>query len=614
MRLSRAMRLLLASMLILTVFLSVPATAQGPTDMSAQSQATGNKPPDPPQPTTSDDDVWNFQLAPYIWIPGIHGSVGALGREASVHVSGSDLFSDFDGGLAGFFQARKGRLVMPIDFIWTRVATDKGIPENELGQTSVRALLTQTIFTPKVGYRVIDGEHLKFDALVGIRYWYLGQTLTLRPSNNSGHASANWVDAVGGGKFEIPFSAKAWITIAGDVGGGSANLDYQAVGLINFQPKPKLGFMLGWRYLDIDYENGNNGFIYDVAQSGPIFGLNMMLGGRPPVPPSAACSVSPSEVWAGEPVTATINTQNFNPKHTITYSWSSSAKVSGTSTTGNVDTTGLAPGTYTVTGTATDAKEKKNNVASCNASFMVKQPHPPQASCSASPDTVKAGEPSTVSVSASSPDNFPLTYAWSSTAGSVSGTGTSATLNTAGAAEGSAITATATVTDSRGLSATCTATVNVLSAPVTVNEVQQIGECKFGDSKRPWRVDNTCKAVLDDVALRIQREPSGKFVIVGYADEEEKVKMTELGAQRAVNVKYYLTEGEGKSGIDASRLEPRTGTVSDKSVKIYFVPSGATLTEETMAIDETRVKGQARNAPAPKKTKKSSTTQTPPTP
>ena len=90
--------------------------------------------------------------------------------------------------------------------------------------------------------------------------------------------------------------------------------------------------------------------------------------------------------------------------------------------------------------------------------------------------------------------------------------------------------------------------------------------------------------------------------------------MTELGAQRAVNVKYYLTEGEGKSGIDASRLEPRTGTVSDKSVKIYFVPSGATLTEETMAIDETRVKGQARNAPAPKKTKKSSTTQTPPTP
>ena len=60
--------------------------------------------------------------------------------------------------------------------------------------------------------------------------------------------------------------------------------------------------------------------------------------------------------------------------------------MSGSNITGNVDTTGLAPGSYTVTGTATDAKEKKNNMASCNSSFTVNTPHPPVASCSASPD------------------------------------------------------------------------------------------------------------------------------------------------------------------------------------------------------------------------------------
>ena len=589
----------------LTLLLCLPAVAQGPTPMTAETQPSATPMPDAPSQKaakTSDDDVWYFNVSPYIWVPGIHGTVGALGHDASVHVSGSDVLSNFQGGIAGVFEARKGRLVMPIDLIYVKVATTQGIPLNELGQTAVRAEISQGIFTPKVGYRAVDGEHLKIDALFGLRIWHEGLSLTLRPSQVNGSDSDTWADAVAGGRFQIFFNPKIWITASGDAGGGAASLDYQGVGVINFQPKPLFGFFLGWRYLDVDYVNGNRGFVYDIAQSGPVAGLNMQFGGKPPLPPAATCSVSPAEIWAGDPVTATINTQNFNPKHTITYNWTTTGgKTSGTATTANIDTAGLAPGMYTVTGTATDSKEKKNNVATCNASFMVKTPHPPTATCSASPDTVKVGEPATVTVSASSPDNFPLTYAWSSSAGSVSGTGTSATLNTAGAAEGSTITATATVTDSRGLSTTCNATVNV-QAPQVVPppQVSQIGECNFTDIKRPARVDNTCKAVLDDVALRIRHEQSGKFLVVGNAENNA----SRLAAQRAVNVKYYLTGGEGTSGIDASRIEPRTGTAGSNSVNIYFVPSGANFTEETTPVDETQVKGQARKAPAPKKRSK----------
>jgi hypothetical protein len=155
--------------------------------------------------------------------------------------------------------------------------------------------------------------------------------------------------------------------------------------------------------------------------------------------------------------------------------------------------------------------------------------------------------------------------------------------------------------------------VNVLSPPVVVNEVTEVGECKFMDLKRPGRVDNTCKAVLDDVALRIQHEPNGKFVIVGFAEDEESVKVTQMGAQRAVNVKYYLVNGEGGSQIDATRLDVRTsGTVKEKGTKVYFVPAGATFTQETVAIDESQVQGQARSARAPKKKAKKAPVATPP--
>ena len=50
----------------------------------------------------------------------------------------------------------------------------------------------------------------------------------------------------------------------------------------------------------------------------------------PAVPPTASCSVQPGEVLVGEPVTATATGSNFNPKHTLTYSWNSTGgKVTG---------------------------------------------------------------------------------------------------------------------------------------------------------------------------------------------------------------------------------------------------------------------------------------------
>src|SRR5207248_8167892 len=64
------------------------------------------------------------------------------------------------------------------------------------------------------------------------------------------------------------------------------------------------------------------------------------------------------------------------------------------------------------------------------------------------------------------------------------------------------------------------------------------------------------KAILDDVALRLQRDPEAKLVIVGNAEPTEKRK--NLAAERAVNSKAYLSGGEAKQAIDASRIETRS--------------------------------------------------------
>src|SRR6202030_3186575 len=97
-------------------------------------------------------------------------------------------------------------------------------------------------------------------------------------------------------------------------------------------------------------------------------GLVFSWGGAEPLVPAASCSVQPAEVIVGEPITATVSATNFNPKHTVTYAWSGTGgQIAGKDTTAQIDTTNAAPGSYTVTARVTDARERKNNEASCTA-------------------------------------------------------------------------------------------------------------------------------------------------------------------------------------------------------------------------------------------------------
>ena len=337
-------------------------------------------------------------------------------------------------------------------------------------------------------------------------------------------------------------------------------------------------------------------------------GINFLLGVAPPgPPPSASCSVNPMDVYAGEPVTATAHGMNFNPKRTLSYSWSGSGgKLSGKDSSASVDTTGLSPGSYTVGATITDGHKGE---ASCRATFTIKErpKNPPRISCSANPASVMAGTPSMITCSCSSPDNapdYPVQASignWSATGGRISGSGNTATLDTTGASAGP-ITATATCTDSRGLSSRATASVNVEVPPPP----PQASKNEITFKRNSARVDNTAKAILDDVALRLQREADARAVIVGFAEPKE-LKPEKLAAERAANAKAYLTK---EKGIDPSRIEIRTGSGAEMKAEIWFVPAGASFSEpgtEVVNVPPTKVP-YGRHA-APVRKKKKATTQ-----
>ncbi|MCU1284687.1 MAG: hypothetical protein JWO13_1037 [Acidobacteriales bacterium] len=319
--------------------------------------------------------------------------------------------------------------------------------------------------------------------------------------------------------------------------------------------------------------------------------------GPPPVPPSAACSVNPTEVFEGEPVTATATPSNFNPKRTLAYAWTGTGvKVSSTSATANIDTKGLQPGSYAVKSSVTDGKK---GMADCTASFTVKQPRPPTITCSANPTTVQPNGSSQITCNGNSPDGRNLTYNYTASAGTVSGTGNTATLNTTGAQPGP-ISVQGTVTDDRNLSASASTSVTVEAPPPPpppppAPEASKLNEIAF--KKNSPRVDNAAKAILDEVALRLQRDADAKAVLVGNADAKE-TGAKKLAAQRAVNAKAYLVS---EKGIDASRIEVRSGSGTAMNTEIWLVPSGATFKGEGTTVVSDKVKPTATKHAAPKK-------------
>ncbi len=235
---------------------------------------------------------------------------------------------------------------------------------------------------------------------------------------------------------------------------------------------------------------------------------------------------------------------------------------------------------------------KKGGTATCSATFTVKEPpkNPPNLSCSANPTSLQAGGSSTITCTCTSPDNVPVTVGdWNATSGTISGSGTTATLNTTGASPGP-ITVSAVCTDSRGLkSQVANAQVTVENPPPPPPQASKLNQCDFPNKVKPWRVDNTCKAILDDVGKNLQQNADSKLVIVGNAEPTEKGK--NLAAERAVDSKFYLTSGESQLGIDPSRIETRTGSAGSKTAEYWIVPAGASFTGEgTQAVDENAVK------------------------
>lgn len=196
-------------------------------------------------------------------------------------------------------------------------------------------------------------------------------------------------------------------------------------------------------------------------------------------------------------------------------------------------------------------------------------PSPPTIVCRPTPASVRTGESATISCDTNSPDNRPVRVQFSANGGKLaSSSGNRATLDTTQAGSGP-IVVQAVATDDRDMSASTTATVNVEPPALAPATVQKGTDLQFGPSSA--RVDNASKAVLDDVALRLQQDPRATVVLTGGAEANEPSR---LSAERAAHARDYLVTSKG---IDSARIKVQAGAQKSRTVEVTIVPQGASM-------------------------------------
>jgi hypothetical protein len=240
---------------------------------------------------------WSFQVVPFLWLPEIQGHVSARDRSAAIDVDFGDLFDLMgDGELfatGGHFEARYERLSLFLDAFGGTARPTTNITVGPRQGISGTGEVTMNFAFVEFGpaYRVWEyptslGRPIWIDALVGGRFMYFYESLTLRGGEGAFLRSVNdtseWVDPFVGGRFSVPLAGDLDLVFRGDIGGFGAGsqLAWNLIGGFQYGLpwKPfgaRTSLVAVYKALDFDYESGSSPgeTVAALDLRGPALGL-----------------------------------------------------------------------------------------------------------------------------------------------------------------------------------------------------------------------------------------------------------------------------------------------------------------------------------------------------
>jgi hypothetical protein len=242
--------------------------------MSSVGNAADLTPLTPEAKTVESQTGWEFTLAPYFWAAGISGDIGQFGLpEVHFDADFGDILNNLDFAFMATGEARYDRFSIVGDVIYTKLGADGDTPNGILADN---VDVTSKTFSGFLGggYAVLEDQNGHLDVVGGVKVWSVKTEISFNGGILGGvdvEDSAIWVDAVAGVRGNYFFTPEIYLTGWGMVGAGGADIDWDVALGLGYKFNDTISAVAGYRALGVNYDN--DGFVFDVVQQGPIFGV-----------------------------------------------------------------------------------------------------------------------------------------------------------------------------------------------------------------------------------------------------------------------------------------------------------------------------------------------------
>jgi hypothetical protein len=226
----------------------------------------------------STSDGWSFEVAPlYLWAMGLDGEIAVKGQYTPVDIGFDDILDDLDFAGTVHFEGRNADWGFLLDATFVALESEDDLPP--IGAFPGGAFVAETDITvvEAMGYHRFPSSGKNVDLLFGARYMDVDNDLTPPTPLPTVGGSADWTDGLVGARLWTELSTKWSLILRGDLSAGGSDLTWSASSLFHRQFKRRAGLVVGYRVMDVDYEDGSGSslFAFDAQIACPLFGFKL---------------------------------------------------------------------------------------------------------------------------------------------------------------------------------------------------------------------------------------------------------------------------------------------------------------------------------------------------
>jgi len=233
-----------------------------------------------PQPAEAQG--WDYDLAIYLWALGMDGSMTVRGVNADVDIGFSEIFDNLEMAFSTHFEAnkRESNWAWFFDVYYAALGNDIERPQGR--------------FDMDMAYVEAAGAYnagRDFQLFAGLRYISLDLDLQFDPQiplppqiPTRVEGDQSWTDLMLGGRLKKDIGERWRFWGRADLAGfgltDGTDLTWNLALMGQVRVASRITLAVGYRWLDIDYENKDDAFAMNVRQEGPVFALNYSFYSR----------------------------------------------------------------------------------------------------------------------------------------------------------------------------------------------------------------------------------------------------------------------------------------------------------------------------------------------